>query len=63
MSLTEKLENAPSPRAAGFITWLDDLLECAERAAGVGGLETLFETERVFGSDDDHGYYPGRYGW
>jgi len=61
--IAEELKDTQSPRAAEFVAWLDGLLERAVRSADVEGLERLFEAEHVFGSDDDKGFYPTRYGW
>lgn len=61
--ITGELKDTQSPRASEFITWLSGLLERAEQAANVNGLERLFEAEHVFGPDDDKGFYPSPYGW
>lgn len=61
--ITEELKDTQSPRASEFITWLSGLLERAEHAANVNGLERLFEAEHVFGPDDDKGFYPSPSGW
>ena len=61
--ISDELKGTDSPRAAEFIAWLKRHLEQAERDADVRGLEGLFASEDVFGSDDDKGFYPDRYGW
>lgn len=58
--ISDELQDSPSPRAAKFRLWLDRVLEQAERGANVKGLEALFLNERVFGTDDDAGFYPER---
>lgn len=61
--LMGELEGIDAPRAYEFVTWLGRLLEQSEQAASAKGHERLFETEHVFGGDDDTGFQPSRYGW
>lgn len=61
--VTEELKDVSLPRAAEFLDWLQGVVEQTERASSAEGFEALFETEHVFGPDDDKGFYPSRYGW
>lgn len=61
--ISNELRETRSPRAVEFVAWLERHLEQAEKNADVEGLESLFESEHVFGADDDKGFYPDRYSW
>ncbi|MDP3549333.1 MAG: hypothetical protein Q8R81_02945 [Novosphingobium sp.] len=61
--LTAELGHDDSARTVEFVRWARDVLERAEQRMSVAGLEALFETEHVFGEDDDRGFYPSVGGW
>jgi hypothetical protein len=61
--LSAELAEEPDARVAEFLRWSKETLARAEAAASASGLAELFKEERIFGDDDDRGFYPGAHGW
>ena len=59
--LTSEVSAGPTPRVSTFLEWAKEHL--AEREASLlpNAVEKRFETERLFGDDDDDGFTPS--GW
>lgn len=47
---------AASPRVSSFLTWAQRELQAREKALSRSGLEARFDTDRIFGEDDDHAF-------
>ncbi|MDZ7895208.1 MAG: hypothetical protein U5M50_09790 [Sphingobium sp.] len=45
-----------SPRVSSFLTWAQRELQAREEAFSRSGLEARFDTDRIFGEDDDHAF-------
>lgn len=61
--LSRELEGIDSPRTKELLKWVDQRLKAAESGASAQGIEKLFEEQKVFGSDDDHGFHPNSRLW
>lgn len=62
-ALSYQSEFSATPRTEEFNQWLKSELRDAEFSLSIDRLEKLFESERLFGDDDDHGFYPPNNGW
>jgi hypothetical protein len=61
--ISAELGEEPDARGAEFVRWSGETLARAEVRALAAGLAQLFEAERIFGDDDDRGFYPSAHGW
>lgn len=60
-SLQTELTAETDGRVAEFVRWTDHHLKQAEGRISAQGLEERFEAQRIFGSDDDYGFYPSHW--
>lgn len=60
-NLRSQLGSESEGRVAAFVEFADERLAAREAALSADGLATRFESDRIFGHDDDHDFYPSRY--
>lgn len=60
-SLRAGLTTKAEGRIAEFVRWAGLQLQQAEKQLDAQGLHQRFESKRIFGDDDDHGFYPNRW--
>jgi hypothetical protein len=60
-SLRTELPTTDNERVATFVAFAEQRLSLREGALSAGGLARLFDEDRLFGSDDDHGFRLPRY--
>jgi hypothetical protein len=58
--LAEGAPAKPTPRLSAFLAWAKELVAKREARLSAQAIEHRFETERLFGDDDDHGFTPPR---
>ena len=59
--LEEELTEEQAIRVAEFVAWARTKLAAADQRLSATGLDELFQEQRVFGADDDRGFYPNSY--
>lgn len=59
--LTAEVLAEPTPRLSAFLGWAREHLAKREALLSAQAIEERFETERLFGGDDDHGFIPPRW--
>lgn len=60
-SLEPDLTATENPRATTFVKWANSYIDEMTIKLSANGLEERFSRERVFGADDDFGFYPRSY--
>lgn len=59
--LTAEVPAAPTSRLSAFLTWAREHLAKREARLSAEAIEQRFETEHLFGDDDDHGFTPSNW--
>lgn len=60
-TLRSQIGGESEGRVGAFVEFADRRLALREAAFSAGELATRFESDRIFGEDDDHDFYPSRY--
>lgn len=59
--LTAEVPAVPTPRLSAFLAWAREHLAKCEISLSAQAIEHRFETEHLFGDDDDHGFTPSKW--
>ena len=60
-TLRSQLGGESEGRVGAFVEFADARLAAREEALSADGLARRFESDRIFGDDDDHDFHPSRY--
>ncbi|MGX7873150.1 hypothetical protein ACVDG5_010450 [Mesorhizobium sp. ORM6] len=59
--LTAEFPTEPRSRLSAFLAWAREYLAKREARLSAQVIENRFETEHLFGDDDDHGFTPSKW--